>query len=1374
MFTKILNFLKSRAGLIIIAVLIMGLAGAGVVTAMKMGGSNKLSFTNDMITECVVEQSCNLSLYVNNPQNKKLSCVATYTDEFGLETEFQSVGLTFKPTEIGEVHIVVQAEDGESIETDMKVVEAVPQIVTVEERICYLDSTIQFSDLIDNVIYNSYSKPKFEVTTIEFGADKMDMKGKTEYTFTEVGGYTFRFALSNETGSTNGTLIVRVKPEPTEKEKDDLTNGSYIYTGSMAKLGLSKDFHAENSDWAWSIKATPAGRFDTTDGSYWMSGIMIPFDREFDAAKQYFTMDLFANENTAGICIQYINDAGQIIGSPMGYQDVIGEWTNISSRGLVSEGTYGGIQIAVLHKMEGEYDASNVMAYIDNLYIHDIDLNAPIIVGGTEDYKIDSKNKVITWKSKLPEIGNGNGGNYVQFNKKYKNESLIVTMPIGELDKAGVVLGARTSGASVECDKNQGVFVKIFNGFFEVFGPNYWDEKGTLGAEVLPLEKGKTYTFTYSVETRSGKDTLYLKVQDSAGKTVLNYSLELPKGAAPASGNLVVWSRVANMKMQYEGPKVVERKIVDPNAAIKVGGVDDYTIDESKKVITWQSTLQDNGTGNFANYAQFNKKYTNESLTVTMPVGDLKNAGLVLGARMTGADTRCDKENGIFIKFFEGFFEVFGPGYYEEGGALGAEVAPLEKGKTYTFTYSVESASGKDTLYLKIKDSSGKTIVNYTLELPKGVAPASGNLVVWSRVENMTMQYEEPKVVERVVVDPNAAIKVGGPEDYKIDETAKTITWTSTLQDNGSGNFANYAQFNKKYTNELLTVTMPIGDLKNAGLVLGARMSGADTNCNNAKGIFIKFFEGFFEVHGPEYYEEVPLGADVASIFRSKTYTFTCGVETVSGKDILYLEIINSDKQKIVDYELELPANVAPTSGNLVVWTRVENMTMQYEEPKVIERPVEDENAAIKVGGADEYKIDEEKKEVTWTSSLPETSDGNGGNYVHFNKPYTNESLTVTMPVGELANCGLVLGARMSGADVACNNHQGIFIKFFNGFFEVFGPSYFDAAGALGAELAPLEKGKTYTFVYSVETSSNIDTLYLKITDAEEKVIVDYKLELPEGKAPANGNFAVWSRVPDMTLQYEEPAVIDRTPKPEEDNGNTKVKITGIFQDMTKLNVSGHNEIYFTTDQYMTEGTWVFYNDAKKQMHHQVAAEGTVYGRGSDICWSGESYLYIQSYDVYQNGDVIYIPKGMTFTINGVTYEIAETFVMTCSEGTSLTGAVGADAIKINITGFAQWDGAPGRMFYLATDLNPGVENTWKFFHDSGANIMFGTTGAETDICWGAPTWLFIQKSDAAFEENTVVTIPKGLKLTVDGITYEIAEECKYQYSNGTLNEVTE
>jgi hypothetical protein len=449
---------------------------------------------------------------------------------------------------------------------------------------------------------------------------------------------------------------------------------------------------------------------------------------------------------------------------------------------------------------------------------------------------------------------------------------------------------------------------------------------------------------------------------------------------------------------------------------------------------------------------------------------------------------------------------------------------------------------------------------------------------------------------------------------------------------------------------------------------------------------------------------------------------------------------------------------------------------MQYEEPKVMERPVEDENAAIKVGGADEYKIDEEKKEVTWTSSLPATSDGSGGNYVHFNKAYANESLTVTMPVGELANCGLVLGARMSGADVACNNNQGIFIKFFNGFFEVFGPSYFDAAGALGAEVAPLEKGKTYTFVYSVETVEGKDTLYLKITDADENVIVDYKLELPEGKAPASGNFAIWSRVQEMTLQYEEPAVLDRTPAPEEDNGNTKVNITGIYEAGTSLGVSAGgacNGFYLTTDQYMTEGTWVFYNDAKKQIHHEVPADGMVYGRVSDICWSGESYLYIQTYDAYKDGDVIYIPKGMTFKIGDITYEIANSYKLTCSGGTSLVATEGSDAIKINITGFEQWS-TTGQSFYLTTDLATDVAATWLFYHDSGANILFGENGAETDICWGAPRWLFIQKSDGTFADGNIITIPKGLQFTVNGITYEIAGECKYQYSNGTLNEVTE
>jgi predicted phosphodiesterase len=122
---------------------------------------------------------------------------------------------------------------------------------------------------------------------------------------------------------------------------------------------------------------------------------------------------------------------------------------------------------------------------------------------------------------------------------------------------------------------------------------------------------------------------------------------------------------------------------------------------------------------------------------------------------------------------------------------------------------------------------------------------------------------------------------------------------------------------------------------------------------------------------------------------------------------------------------------------------------------------------------------------------------------------------------------------------------------------------------------------------------------------------------------------------------------------------NVKVTITGIYSAGTSLKVSSggsHNGFYLTTDQYMTEGTWVFYGDHKNQIQQMDLEDGKTYGRYSDICWSGENYLYIQTYDAYTHGDIIYIPKGMTFTIGDVTYEIANSYKLTCVSGTSLSG----------------------------------------------------------------------------------------------------------------------
>jgi hypothetical protein len=251
-----------------------------------------------------------------------------------------------------------------------------------------------------------------------------------------------------------------------------------------------------------------------------------------------------------------------------------------------------------------------------------------------------------------------------------------------------------------------------------------------------------------------------------------------------------------------------------------------------------------------------------------------------------------------------------------------------------------------------------------------------------------------------------------------------------------------------------------------------------------------------------------------------------------------------------------------------------------------------------------------------------------------------------------------------------------------------------------------------------------------------------------------------WGESVDLTLNNE-------TPEPE----TVKVTIKGIFGTSLGVSTGGtHNGFYLVTDQNMTDGLWRFYEDTTKQIHHYVFGEGTTYGRKSDICWSGGEYLYVQTYDVYKDGDVIYIPQGLTFTIDDITYEIKNSYKLTCSGGgTSLIAAEGQDIVKVNITGCAEQYSTTATEFYLTTDLNPGLASAeqWKTFCDSGD--QFGTPGVATYIRWGAATWLNICRKDhAAIADGTVMTIPKGAKFTAKGITYEIAKTTTITRESGS------
>lgn len=220
-----------------------------------------------------------------------------------------------------------------------------------------------------------------------------------------------------------------------------------------------------------------------------------------------------------------------------------------------------------------------------------------------------------------------------------------------------------------------------------------------------------------------------------------------------------------------------------------------------------------------------------------------------------------------------------------------------------------------------------------------------------------------------------------------------------------------------------------------------------------------------------------------------------------------------------------------------------------------------------------------------------------------------------------------------------------------------------------------------------------------------------------------------------------------------------KVKITGINAESTKLwynnGNSSFNQIYLTTDVTTQSDLWNFYTDTKYQIHHYHASNLDTDGVSSDICWSNNQEIYIQSYTEYLDGDVVILPKGMTFTIGGINYELAETYRMTCSGGTTLTGETGADPIPVTITGFLQWSNK-GHSFYLTTDYYD-TEHTWEYFFDNGANLYYGSNPVDTAISFtaGGP-YLFIQNGTVEITDGTVITIPAGFTFSQCGVLHEI------------------
>ena len=1373
---------KTRLCIIIICILAI-LAAAGItVSTFMQGGSGKLAFLDTMIKETIVNEVCDIEEFVENPQGKVLKLTAAYTDKSGVEKNYITAGLTFKPTQIGEARITVEATDGEKIETTIEVIEAAPTVVTTEEAEYEWKTTIKLEELKEHVVYKSVSEPEFRVLSAEYMDQKFELEDETEFTFEQVGTYIFSFEISNRGGTVTGQMNVNSKRVLTANEENDLTNNSSIFIDSHAQLTMSEE-HAENSDWAWEIKAFASDTYNDPNGGYFKNQIKIDFGREIDASQYYFTMDIKPSKDSMGVAIHYLT-AENKQSSPMGFHDGLGEWNHISSQDMITEGTYTGVLIVLIHPQEeGSYDPENVTCLIDNMYLHQYpDPNAPIIVGGVEDYDITT--------SKVSWVSSGSLGNYqipfVEFNKDYTNQTMTFTTKVDTSKSPALIIGARMDGAATNYGENSGLMVGFYDGFIEIYAPKF----GTwLKAEVLKLENNKEYTFAYSVETVDGQDTFYLKITDTSGNEIMNYSLPLAAGTVNAKGSFVIWNPAENVSISYSEPQTVARK-QNVNVVVPADG---------KAGVAGLAT---NVAGSLtsAAYLAMDGNYTTETFTFTTKIADGKNPNLLIGTHMKGIDTLVSTYEGVTVQFYynkeanAGFYEVYAPLH---GKWIGAESLTLESGKEYTFNVSM-----KDNKFNMIVEQGGKTIHDRTFEV-KVEVPTSGKFMVWTLNESQEIFYEMPvnkvKAENKNVVVENAS-------------AAGSAELTTVVPNSATS--ASYLALKGDYTDETFTFTTTITDAEKPNLIIGARMAGVDALPNTYEGITMQFYKGFYEVYGVKHGTMLYEGSAAACTLETgKEYTFN--VE-VSG-DKFTLSVVN-EGNVIHKQSFTIPSDKSiPESGSFMVWNMDAARTISYEKPEVvIPEPTKvtitelRSDYTIKTDGTGItglYLVTDVKgSSSTWKfhraedvmlyneSAVPSDTCWAGSNvlyvqtyfnYEEYGKfvipagyQFTVEGDDTVYEIAEEATWYYYDGALQTEEPVIPDEPTKVTITELRSDYTLKA----DGSAANGMYLITDVEGSSSRWKFHraedvmLYNASGVpsDTCWAEKNVLYVQTYFEFE-EYGEFVIPAGYQFTVegddtvyeiaeevkWYYY-DGALQTEEP-VIPVEP--------TKVTITELRSDYTlKVNGSAANGMYLITDVAGSSSTWKFHR-AEDVMLYNAS------GVPSDTCWAGSNVLYVQTYFTFEEYGEFVIPAGYQFTVEGddTVYEIAEEVKWYYYDGALQTEepVIPEQTTKVTITELRsdytlKVNGSAANGMYLITDIK-GSSSTWKF-HRAEDVMLYNESGVPSDTCWAGSNVLYVQ-TYFLFDENGEFVIPAGYQFTVEGddTVYEIAEDVKLYYYDGAL-----
>lgn len=353
------------------------------------GGVPVITFSESMPTQIDCNETFDLSDYVSVSDGQQLSLKAKYKDAAGLEHDYLTAGLTFKPTQPGKVTITVYLTGNRevSVSRELTVLEPLPSIVAGTEVNSYhVNETFVFSDFEDVVVYSSLTEVTFTAKRMEGNGETVEFTDETSFTFENVGKYTLYFEAENGRGKVDASIVFNVSMNLTENETEDITNNIKQGSGSPIKFNFIQESRTnasgKKSDWYWELESSPLAIWNESernpDFDMYYVDILLP--RVINLQESYITLDLNRNANCRNsVTMYYMTPGGTGLIDPplgMGLKDS-GAWYTYSSYNVNRTDTaVGAFRIMIHHPVSTAenpviYDKNDVRLLIDNLLIHD-------------------------------------------------------------------------------------------------------------------------------------------------------------------------------------------------------------------------------------------------------------------------------------------------------------------------------------------------------------------------------------------------------------------------------------------------------------------------------------------------------------------------------------------------------------------------------------------------------------------------------------------------------------------------------------------------------------------------------------------------------------------------------------------------------------------------------------------------------------------------------------------------------------------------------------------------------------------------------------------------------------------------------------------